>query len=618
MKARNRSRNRYRGRFIERFLLLLCIFLAPQHSHSIEGKENGVIWSSWGEHLFDRAKSEKKLILLNLQAAWCHWCHVMDKVTYQDSEVVQILQKSFVSAAVQQDAHPALSSRYKEYGWPATIILNEFAEELEVLSGYIEPEEFKTTLRRVIAHPRTRKDKSPKPSDLKDEVSLERTLLTRFQGSLDHSLGGLRTSHRYLDSDSVEYAFRVGIRGDLDSFRWLHKTLEANRALIDPVWGGVYQYSTGRVWSNPHFEKLISSQSTSLFLYFLGVYAEHTRALYQDDVVLVLKYIKRFLSSPKGSFYVSQSAVVEGVEDNAAYFRLGDEKRRAKGIPDIDTHEYGRETALGIEALLYAYRVLGDASLLANAIQSGKWLVENRVRSDGFVAHDAGSQDEFFLADSVSAAKALLHLHSVTGDSYWLLKGEVVATRITDSFKSPDGVGFLSVSNPIGKRSLQHSVLKHVSLVENLSTGRVLNLYSYYLNRESFRDAAQSCMLAVSQPSLALSTISEPGILLLNEELSRAPIHVTLIGDPADSRAEELWKAILEIPEFYLQVERFSSAEAQMLGNRGEKIRYPKIGQPAAFLCANRTCSLPIFHPGELRSAVMTAMKSFNKEKKWR
>lgn len=601
--------------YLARILIPLCLLLSPVYADSLEKKENGVIWKVWGDPVFEHAKAEKKLVLLNLKAAWCHWCHVMDEKTYSDPEVVGLLQKSFISVAVQQDDHPALSSRYKEYGWPATVILNGMAEEVEILSGYIEPEEFKTTLRRVIARPSVRKENSAKPLQKVENRSLQNALLERFQRSLDHTLGGLRTSHRYLDSDSLEFAFREGMRGDSASAKWFHTTLAANRALIDPVWGGVYQYSTGSTWSNPHFEKLISSQAISMFLYSLGVYSETHNLSYRDDATDVLRYVKTFLSSPLGGFYVSQSAVVDGIEDNATYFKLSDEKRREMGFPKVDTHEYARETALGIEILLYAYRMFGDASLLSDAFRSARWLIDNRVRSDGFVAHDVGRKYEFFLADSVATAKSFLHLYSVTGDPYWLQKGELVASRIIESFPSSDGVGFLSTSVTRELGHYEQALLRHVSLSENLAVGRVLNLYSHYSGNKRFRDAAQSAQLAVSQPKLAFSTISEPGILLLSEELSRAPLHVTLIGDAADSRTEELWKVILAIPDFYTQVERYSLEQVAKLGDSRERIRYPKVNQPAVFLCANKTCSLPIFTPDEVRATVYAAMKNSKRER---
>src|SRR5438132_6490487 len=75
-------------------------------------------WEDWSEGAFVRAREQKRLVLLDLGAVWCHWCHVMDETTYRDPKVVEEIRRHFIPLRVDQDARPDLSNRYEDYGWP--------------------------------------------------------------------------------------------------------------------------------------------------------------------------------------------------------------------------------------------------------------------------------------------------------------------------------------------------------------------------------------------------------------------------------------------------------------------------------------------------------------------
>src|SRR5262247_4097621 len=106
-----------------------------------EPKRNGpaIDWQPWSEKVFARAKAEQKLVLLDLGAVWCHWCHVMDEITYRDPEVIRLLRERYIAVRVDQDSRPYLSNRYEEYGWPATIVFKWDGSELARRRGYIPP-----------------------------------------------------------------------------------------------------------------------------------------------------------------------------------------------------------------------------------------------------------------------------------------------------------------------------------------------------------------------------------------------------------------------------------------------------------------------------------------------
>ena len=109
----------------------------------------GVPWEPWSDQAFTRARAEKRLVLLDVGAEWCHWCHVMDETTYRDPEIGRVLRERFIAVRVDIDARPDLAERYGEWGWPATIVLSPDAEELGKFRGYIPPEKLLPILRDV-------------------------------------------------------------------------------------------------------------------------------------------------------------------------------------------------------------------------------------------------------------------------------------------------------------------------------------------------------------------------------------------------------------------------------------------------------------------------------------
>src|SRR6266478_5816318 len=117
-------------------------------------KKVGVIaWQPWSEAAFEQAKREKKFILLDLEAVWCHWCHVMDETTYKTPEVIALIQSKYIPVRVDADSRPDLANRYEDYGWPATIVFNAEGGEIIKRRGYLPPRPMASLLQAIIDDP---------------------------------------------------------------------------------------------------------------------------------------------------------------------------------------------------------------------------------------------------------------------------------------------------------------------------------------------------------------------------------------------------------------------------------------------------------------------------------
>jgi len=228
---------------------------------------SGSMWEAWSDTVFERAKRENRLVILDLVAGWCHWCHVMDEKTYKDPEVLKLLKSRFITVRVDQDARPDLSTRYEDYGWPATIIFDAQGNELVKKSGYINPEEMVALLNEVVQNPKPQvEEKSDTPAAASPgtgnnaaglPADLRKELSDKHASGYDIKAGGWKTAQKFLDWDSVEYCLAKSKERDYHPEEWARATLANELQLMDPVWGGVYQYSTGGDWSHPHFEKLV-------------------------------------------------------------------------------------------------------------------------------------------------------------------------------------------------------------------------------------------------------------------------------------------------------------------------------------------------------------------------
>lgn len=461
-------------------------------------------------------------MLLHLGAVWCHWCHVMEETTYRDPRVLAQLQEGYVTIYVDHDARPDLSSRYEEYGWPATILFTARGEELAKLQGYLPPARMASLLAAF------REDPTPGPSvrppsarRFQDEAALSTALRLELDGlylaGYDPAHGGWGRVHKYLDSDTVELALRRGAAGDAAALEMAQTTLDAALALFDPVWGGVYQYSDSGVWTNPHFEKIISFQ-TSYLRRYAAAYAQLGDERYATAAREVVRFLRGFLRSPEGAFYVSQDADLVKGEHSAAYFALDDAGRRARGLPAVDTHRYARENGWAIEALAEASVALRDPSFLEDARTATAWVEAHRALPGGGFRHDEADAAGPYLADTLAMGRAYLALYRVTKEPAWLAKAEAAADFLAKTFPAEEMPGFVTAAPAPADRPQPLSPV--VEEEENISIVRFAAQLWRLTGKEAHLATAARAMRFVASPDVARAAPGlSAGLLLADDEL---------------------------------------------------------------------------------------------------
>jgi uncharacterized protein len=561
------------------------------------GRANETIdWQSWSEEVFERARAENRFVLLDLGAVWCHWCHVMEDVTYRDPEVIRLLRSRYIAVRVDQDSRPDLANRYEDYGWPATIVFDASGNEIVKRQGYIPPGPMASMLQAIIDDP------TPGPSVIPEEKPIvasttsfvpetRQALRSRLLDAYDPENLGWGTIQKFLDWNVIEYCMSVSAR-ESDGAPWermARETLSAQRNLFDPVWGGVYQYSTHGDWKHPHYEKLLQFQAENLRIYSLA-YARWGDPQYLEDARQIRRYMQDFLTSPEGVFYTSQDADVVPGEHSEGYFALGDQERRQQGIPRVDTHIYSRENGWAIQALAILYSVTGEPETLQDAVAAADWIIKHRSLPAGGFSHDENDSAGPYLGDTLFMGNAFLTLYAATGDRLWLERARSAANYIEAHFKSDTG---------FSTSVLTSSLAPTRQLDENVVVARFANLLNQYTGDVKFRKMAEHAIqFLVSQGEAKRRGYQVAGLLLADHELSVAPLHITVVGSKADPAARALFLAALKQPTTYKRVEWFDEAEGPL---PHADVEYPQIGRAAAFLCTENSCSAPIFTPEKFR-----------------
>ncbi|MFT5209249.1 MAG: hypothetical protein ACI9CE_000971 [Flavobacterium sp.] len=547
-------------------------------------------WQIWSEAAFNKAKKENKLVLLNLEAVWCHWCHVMDQETYSNPEVAQLINQHFIPIKVDHDAQPDLANQYRDYGWPATIFLNADGTDLVKRAGYIQPASFAKLLLAIVADPTPERSARPK---ILDAFALEPTLdpaiyqelVQRHQALFDSVLGGLKSNQKTLDRDHVEFALMRARLGDAFEANVAMKTIEASFALIDPEWGGIYQYSTYGDWHHPHFEKIMTSQAGFMRIYALA-YQQFNKEVYLEQSNAIVAYLDEFLRSPTGAFYTSQDADLTQGEKATTYFALSNKARRALGIPRIDTNIYARENGLAIEALTALYEASNDPSHLVRATAAASEMLRSHQLQSGGFKHNAADKTAQYLGDTLHMGAAFLQLHKVTADRHWLALAENCGDYIRQNFKA-DTAGYLS---GLTRPGLPVQALPNIE--ENIKTTRFLNLLAHYTGEKAFREAAEHGMRYLATADIAFARIEDSGILIAAQELANPPPHFTIVSKKGATESESLFQIGRSQAGWNKRLEWWDIREGPL---RNPDVTYPAFDKAAGYACVNRLCSTPTF-----------------------
>lgn len=552
-------------------------------------------WNEWSASPFESARRDGKVVLLSVQAGWCHWCHVMNATTFRDPEVRRMLRDRFVLVRADADARPDLAQRYRAYGWPATVFLAPDGRQILALRGYRSPERFRAILRDVVEAAREGRvlsdDAGASEAPASDLDALRTELIARLDAFYDPELSGWGHRQRYPLAAPVEHAlFRAAVRGESEWRERALSSLERYATLIDPVWGGMYQYSEGGVWDRPHFEKIVPVQAGAMRV-FADAYRATGDRRWLDRAEQIHRYVRAQLTAPDGAFYASQDAdLSEPHVPGTEYYAHDDAGRRALGIPNVDRHVYAAENGMMIAALARLAIASGDSAPLEEAERAAERLLATHATREGLYVHDADASDpRLYLADQAHVLAALIALHEASGDARWRERAVELAHAL-DALRDPESGGYAaSTDDPA---AVFHDRL--VPIEENAVAARALLTLGRLVDEPSFIEAARASLRACARRGELRSMGRMIGDYVVALEIEHTTyVRLYVVGpDAPETRA--LHRAAIALAEPTRIVELA----------RPDESHYPYPGEPSIFLCTADSCSTPVTDPSALPGAV--------------
>jgi uncharacterized protein YyaL (SSP411 family) len=304
---------------------------------------NPVDWYPWGEEAFQQASQQDKPLFLSIGYATCHWCHVMERESFENPQAAELINKNFIPIKVDREERPDIDNIYMSVcqavtgtgGWPLTVLLTPDKKPFFVGTYFPRESRFgRTGLMELI----------PKVADL--WVNKRNELLDNAEKITNHLWETSQNPRGNLDPGVVQQAFdQLRSRydpvqggfgaapkfpsphnllfltrfwkgtGDPNALEMVEKTLQEMRlgGIYDQIGFGFHRYSTDAAWRLPHFEKMLYDQAMLTMAYMEG-YLATGKTEYAQVVREVLTYVLRDMTAPEGGFYSAEDADSEGEE----------------------------------------------------------------------------------------------------------------------------------------------------------------------------------------------------------------------------------------------------------------------------------------------------------------
>jgi uncharacterized protein YyaL (SSP411 family) len=391
-----------------------------EHSASAylrSARHQPVHWHAWGEAAFARAQAEDKPVLLDIGAVWCHWCHVMDRESYEDPEIAALINRLFVAVKVDRDERPDVDARYQaavsaiigQGGWPLTAFLTPDGRPYfggtyiprddrygrpgmgRVLTAMAEvwrarrDEALETaaSVMAAIEHNESFSARSGVSLDLTEKIA--ESIVKQF----DPRHGGFGSQPKFPHPAALDLLLQMAMsRGDGRARAAFITTLEkmARGGVYDQLAGGFHRYSVDERWVVPHFEKMLYDNTELLRNYVHG-FQSFVREDFKQTAREIVAWLDATMTDrERGGFFASQDADV-GLDDDGDYFTWTlDEARAVLDSEELefatrhwDIGELGEMHHNPAKNVLYVKQSLGEMATATGAAYG--WLRELRDRA---------------------------------------------------------------------------------------------------------------------------------------------------------------------------------------------------------------------------------------------
>jgi uncharacterized protein YyaL (SSP411 family) len=595
---------------------------------------NPVDWEPWDERALARARDEDKPILLSIGYAACHWCHVMERESFEDPLTARVMNENFVSIKVDREERPDVDSVYMDAvvaltgsgGWPMTVFLTPAGEPFfggtyfppeprhgmpafkQVLLAVAEAwetqrDELATSSANLVEHIRSGSRLEPSPEEL--DAGLLDQAQENLRAVFDPRWGGFGRAPKFPPAPVLELLLR---RGEEEMTR---RTLDGMAAggMHDLVGGGFHRYSVDTQWLVPHFEKMLYDNAllASVYLHAAKRFGDERYRAIADRT---LDYAVRELALEGGGFASAQDADTDGVEgltftwapgegapeelfeefEDGRFVLRGelDDETRARLLairaerpqPLRDDKAIASWNGLMLAALAQGGR-LGPATQLAEfllgPLSTGGRL--HRTWRDG-VAKGTG-----YLEDYADVAYGLLELHVASGDPRWLREAHRLALVAVELFADDERGGFFQT--PVDAEQLvarKKEIDDHPTPSGNAMLAYVLLRLARIWGDDELEERAVS-VLRLVRDSMSRAPTSFGWMLVALDQHLAPHRELAIVGDPTAPVAREYASSAAPT-----DVIAFGPAEdVPLLAGRTEVD-----GKTAVYVCERFACRAPV------------------------
>ncbi len=664
-----------------------------QHAH------NPVDWYPWGEEALDIARADDRPIFLSIGYSACHWCHVMERESFEIEETAALMNANFVNIKVDREERPDLDAIYMEAvqamtgsgGWPMSVFLTPSGQPFYG-GTYFPPQprygmpSFAQVLLAVAeAYKNKRGDIDDQAQRLTDAIGRTGSLsasggalgveildeaTAKLKQYFDEQYGGFGDQPKFPQPMTLEFAMSQYRRGgDADVLRIAEHTLQQMAAggIYDHLGGGFHRYSVDRIWLVPHFEKMLYDNGQLLRAY-LHAWQINGRPEHRQVVDETVDYVLREMTSPEGGFYSAQDADSEGEEGKFFVWTaeeieavLGEEEAellgRTYGVmpggnfegntilnlkrtvaevaqeagaavetmaarlaaarqklfavreervkPERDDKVLTEWNGLMIHALAEVGVVLGREDALEAAKKSADFVLAEMSQENGLLFRsykDGRARFNAYLEDYAAFARGLVALYEATFELRWLAEAVRLTKIMQSQFSDEVRGGFYQTG-----MAHEQLVVRRKDFIDNaipsgnsMAAELLLRLAKLTGNEEYRKEAAR--IFEIMAAAMAQQPTGFGRMLTALDDFLAPSQEVAVVGLLEDARTQALLEEVRRhyLPHTVLALkEPDSENPLPLLEGRGLVD-----GEPAAYVCENYACRLPVTGVEELRNAV--------------
>ena len=648
-----------------------------QHAH------NPVDWRPWGEEALGAARAADKPIFLSIGYSACHWCHVMERESFENEQTAALMNSHFVNIKVDREERPDLDAIYMEAvqamtgsgGWPMSVFLTPTGQPFYG-GTYYPPQprygmpSFSQVLLAVSdAYKSRREDIETQAQRLTDAIGRTASLsagrdalgpeilsqaAARLLQQFDQQYGGFGDQPKFPQPMTLEFAMCQYRRSrDPDVLHIAEHTLQQMAAggIYDQIGGGFHRYSVDRIWLVPHFEKMLYDNAQLLRAY-LHAWQINPRPEYRRIVDETVDYVLREMTAPEGGFYSAQDADSEGEEGKFFVWTadeieaiLGKEEAdllgRAYGVTPAGNFEGktilnlkhppagfaaarhklftarekrvkpGRDekiltewNGLMIHALADVGVILEREDALQAATKSAAFILAEMSQPNGLLFRSykdgrAGAANAC-LEDYAAFARGLVALYEATFESRWLAEAVRLTKIMQTQFADEAHGGFFQTG--IAHEQL---IVRRKDLIDNaipsgnsMAAELLLRLAKLTGNEEYRSEAAR--IFQIMAAAMAQQPTGFGRMLHALDDLLSPSQEVAIVGSLDDPRTQALLR---EARRHYLPHTVLALKEPSENHHPSLPLLHGRTladGQPAAYVCHNYACQLPVTEPHAL------------------